>query len=250
MGCTLAHQPAALSVRASQILLVDTWDAHQRPNMSLAPAPGDQRTQQHLDVDSVGFNASPAPVDLEAARVDHKTLDAAPHKEPRQPERVIAYFVAQGDSRRRTAHLGPAVPGCSKLRHQLFCVSAFDWIKARLLPIRKLDRQKPAVPAQLQRAVKSVRRNRRGGCLVHLIISFDCKVWTKESAGTFWRASVRLIASSQLPEVSVLFDYLVRAQHATRRNIIARLRACTTRRDTSVMSPRYSAAACGDRGSG
>src|SRR6202165_3743431 len=196
MGCTLAHQPAALSVRASQILLVDTWDAHQRPNMSLAPAPGDQRTQQHLDVDSVGLNSSPAPAYLEAARVDHKALDAAPHKEPRQPERVIAYFVAQGDCRRRTAHLGPAVPGCSKLRHQLFRVSAFDWIKARLLPIRKLDRQEPAVPAQLQRALKSVRRNRRGGCLVHLIISFDCKVWTKENAGTFRRASVRLIASS------------------------------------------------------
>src|SRR3979490_2188032 len=72
-------------------------------------------------------------------------------------------------------------------------VSAFDWIKARLLPIRKLDRQKPAVLAQLQRAVKSVRRNRRGGCLVHLTISFDCKVWTKESTGTFRRASVRLV---------------------------------------------------------
>src|ERR1700682_3480808 len=197
MGCTLAHQPAALSVRASQILLVDTWDAHQRPNMSLAPAPGDQRTQQHLDVDSVGLNSSPATVYLKAARVDHKALDAAPHKEPRQPERVIAYFVADGDCWRRTAHLGPAVLGYSKLCHQLFRVSAFDWIEARLLPIRKLDRQKPAVLAQLQRAVKSIRRNRTGGCLVHLIISLDCKVWTKESTGRFRRAFVRLIASSQ-----------------------------------------------------
>src|SRR5450631_4310946 len=196
MGCTLAHQPAALSVRASQILLVDTWDAHQRPNMSLAPPPGDQRTQQHLDLDSVGLNSAPAPVYLEAARVDHKALDAAPHEEPRQPERVIAYFVADGDCWRRTAHLGPAVSGCGKLCHQLFRVSAFDWIEARLLPIRKLDRQKPTVLAQLQRAVKSIRRNRTGGCLVHLIISLDCKVWTKESTVRFRRAFVRLIASS------------------------------------------------------
>src|SRR5713101_3115740 len=98
----LADQPAPLTMRASQILVVDTWDAHQRPNMSLAPAPGDQRTQQHLDVDSVDLNSSPAPVYLEAARVDHKALDAAPHEEPRQPERVIAYFVADGDCWRRT----------------------------------------------------------------------------------------------------------------------------------------------------
>src|SRR6202030_4234312 len=129
--------------------------------------------------------SSPAPVYLEAARVDHKALNAAPHEEPRQPERVIAYFVADGDCWRRTAHLGPAVSGCSKLCHQLFRVSAFDWIEARLLPLRKLDRQKPAVLAQLQRAVKSIRRNRTGGCLVHLIISLDCKVWTKESTGRF-----------------------------------------------------------------
>src|SRR5262245_52824935 len=40
----LADQPAALTVRAPQILLVDTWNAYQRPNMPLAPAPGDQRS--------------------------------------------------------------------------------------------------------------------------------------------------------------------------------------------------------------
>src|SRR5262245_7237993 len=39
----LADQPAALTVRAPQILLVDTWNAHKRPNVPLAPAPGDQR---------------------------------------------------------------------------------------------------------------------------------------------------------------------------------------------------------------
>src|SRR4029077_20491664 len=40
----LADQPGALTVRAPQILLVDTWNAHQRPNVPLAPAPGDQRS--------------------------------------------------------------------------------------------------------------------------------------------------------------------------------------------------------------
>ena len=44
VGSPLADQPAALSMRAPQILLIDTWNAHQRPNMPLAPTPGDQRT--------------------------------------------------------------------------------------------------------------------------------------------------------------------------------------------------------------
>src|SRR5262249_56757057 len=39
----LSDQPAALAVRAPQILLVDTRNAHKRPNVPLAPAPGDQR---------------------------------------------------------------------------------------------------------------------------------------------------------------------------------------------------------------
>ncbi len=33
----LADQPTALTVRAPQILPVDTWNAHQRPNVPLAP---------------------------------------------------------------------------------------------------------------------------------------------------------------------------------------------------------------------
>src|SRR5260370_1391840 len=89
-------------------------------------------------------------------------------------ERSMYYLIAEHDHQRRNAHLGPAVPGCSELRHQLFGVAPFDWIKARLLPIPKLDRQKPAVLARFQRALQSVRR-KRGGCLVHLVVSFDCK---------------------------------------------------------------------------
>jgi len=40
----LADQPAPLTMRAPQILLVDTWNAHQRSNVPLAPAPDDQRS--------------------------------------------------------------------------------------------------------------------------------------------------------------------------------------------------------------
>src|SRR5205807_1186634 len=99
--------------------------------MPLAPAPGDQRTQQRLDVDSIGLNSTPAPADLKTAGVDHKALDAARLKEPRQPERVIAYFVAERDHRQRTARLRPTVSGRGELRHQPFCVPACDWITAR-----------------------------------------------------------------------------------------------------------------------
>ena len=86
-------------------------------------------------------NSTPAPTDLKTAWVDHKALNAARLKEPRQPERVITYFVAECDHRQRTARLRPTVPGRGELGHQLFCVPACDWVKARLLSIRKLDRQ-------------------------------------------------------------------------------------------------------------
>jgi hypothetical protein len=113
----------------------------------LSLAPCDQRTQQCLDVDPIGLNSTPAPTDLKTAWVDHKALNAARLKEPRQPERVIAYFVAERDHRQRTARLRPTIPGLGELRHQLFCVPACDWIKARLLPIWKLDRQQPGLLA-------------------------------------------------------------------------------------------------------
>src|SRR5215831_17454564 len=139
------------------------------PATKHAARPGTRRSAfvTAFDVHSIGLNPTPTPVDLDAAWVDHKALDAARFKEPRQPERIIAYFIAERDHRRCAAHLGPAVSGCSELRHQLFCAAASDWINARLLPIRKLDRQQPALLAQFQRAVKSVPRNRRARCPVH-----------------------------------------------------------------------------------
>src|SRR3974390_2046440 len=109
--------------------------------MPLAPAPCDQRTQQCLDVDPIGLNSTPAPADLKTAGVDHKALNAARLKAPRQPERVIAYFVAERDHRQRTARLRPTIPGLGELRHQLFCVSACDRIKARLVPLPEMEPQ-------------------------------------------------------------------------------------------------------------
>src|SRR5215467_323570 len=107
MRSPFPHQPAALTVRAPQILFLDAGNAHQRPNVPLTPAPGDQRSQQQLDVDPIGLNRTSAPVDLEAARVEHKALDAARFKKSRQPECVVADFIADRDRRNRTAHLGP-----------------------------------------------------------------------------------------------------------------------------------------------
>src|SRR5215467_12959549 len=72
MCSPFADQPAALTVRAPQILFLDAGNAHQRPNVPLTPAPGDQRSQQHLDVDPIGLNRTLAPLDLEVAWVEHK----------------------------------------------------------------------------------------------------------------------------------------------------------------------------------
>jgi hypothetical protein len=37
---SLADQSAALTVRASQVFLLDRWNAHNRPNVPLATTPG------------------------------------------------------------------------------------------------------------------------------------------------------------------------------------------------------------------
>src|SRR2546428_10161672 len=71
--------------------------------------------------------------------------------------------------------LTPLVSGCSELRHQLFCVAAFDRIKARLVPIWKLDRQQRALLAQFQRTVKSAAERAEHDVRSIWGVSFDCK---------------------------------------------------------------------------
>jgi hypothetical protein len=52
--------------------------------------------------------------------------------------------------RRLTRDLGHAIPRCVQLDQQSFGVTTPDWIQARIMLPRKLDREKPAVLAQSQ----------------------------------------------------------------------------------------------------
>jgi hypothetical protein len=63
----LANQPAALTVRAPQVLFVDRWNADNWANVSLASAPGGDHTQQLLEADLISLNPAAAPVDFQTA---------------------------------------------------------------------------------------------------------------------------------------------------------------------------------------
>jgi hypothetical protein len=94
----------------------------------------------------LGLGATAAPVDLDVGLARSQGSQSARFKEPRQPERVMAYFIAgQITTVRRS--LGPAVSGWS-MPSAFFCFAASDWINARLLPIRKLDGQQSTLLAQ------------------------------------------------------------------------------------------------------
>src|ERR1700758_1683769 len=73
---SLADQSPALTVRVSQVFLLDRWYAHNGPNMPLATAPGAQSTQQLLEVDTIGLHPPGAPLDFQTTRVDDEALNA------------------------------------------------------------------------------------------------------------------------------------------------------------------------------
>jgi hypothetical protein len=76
MRSSLGDQSTALTVRVSQVFLLDRWNAHNGPNMPLAAAPGAQSTQQLLEVDPISLHPPGAPLDFQTTRVDDEALDA------------------------------------------------------------------------------------------------------------------------------------------------------------------------------
>jgi hypothetical protein len=74
----LADEPTAHAARAAQVLFIDTWDANDRPNMSLTSTPGDERAQQLAEVYPISLRSMPAPT-----RVNHEAVDATRFQEAR-----------------------------------------------------------------------------------------------------------------------------------------------------------------------
>ena len=103
-----------------------------------------------LDIDAVGLDPPRPAVDLQAGRLHHQTRDAALLKQPSQPEAVVAGLVAQRHRRCLTHDPGYPVPRRVELGQQAFNVAALDRMQARIVPTRSLDRQEPAVLAQLK----------------------------------------------------------------------------------------------------
>ena len=86
-------------MRTTQVLLIDTWGANDRPDMSLTPTPGDQCTQQLAEVNPIGLRPTAAAIDLHARRINDEAFDAALLEEACQPEGVVSCFVAEQDRR-------------------------------------------------------------------------------------------------------------------------------------------------------
>src|SRR5262245_12120634 len=187
----LTDEPTALAVGAAQVLLIDTWDANDRPDVSLTATPGDQRTQQLAKVNPISLRSAAAPIDLHARRVNHEAVDATRFQEAREPKSIVARLVAEYDRWLLATYLRPALTCRDELRHQTFAVSAFEWIDARLLTIGKLNTQQPRVLAQLHGAEEPIRRSYRVSCSIHLPVSplRPITTWTKEIAGKLRRPS-------------------------------------------------------------
>src|SRR5450432_2160892 len=59
----LANQLVALATRPPRILLLDAGNAHHRAHPRLTAQPGQQRPQQHVEIDAVGLGAPPLALD-------------------------------------------------------------------------------------------------------------------------------------------------------------------------------------------
>src|SRR5262249_56204373 len=77
--CSLVDQPAAFAMRAPHIFFVDAGDAHNRPHMAVATQPGDQRAQEHADIDPIRLRPAPAPVTLQPSPDDNHPFNSTPH---------------------------------------------------------------------------------------------------------------------------------------------------------------------------
>jgi hypothetical protein len=124
--------------------------------VALAAAPGDQRVQLFLDIDAVGLDPARLAVDLQAGRFHDQTLDAALLEEACQPKAVVARLIAENHLRHLTRDLCQTIACRIELGHQATGVATPNRMQARIIPTWKLDRQQPAVLAQLEGGIESL----------------------------------------------------------------------------------------------
>src|SRR5580692_9626938 len=93
----LGLQLNSLAVKLAAIFLFDTGDGDDRPDFMLPEIPADQHRDKLASVETIGFSASLASVDLNARRVDDDVTDARVNEVVIQPEAVTAGLVAGDD---------------------------------------------------------------------------------------------------------------------------------------------------------
>ena len=108
--------------------------------MALTTAPGDNRMQQFLYVDPIGFHAAGATIDLQGCRIHNPTLDAVLLEQTRQPEAVVACFIAKHQLWLLLRFLGPTLPGGVEFGYQANAVATWKGMQARIIPVWQLDR--------------------------------------------------------------------------------------------------------------
>ncbi|MFP6735482.1 MAG: hypothetical protein VB959_16815, partial [Rhodospirillales bacterium] len=149
VGCPLTDQSIPFPVTAAKILFLDARDHHHGADMTLTTVPGNQSMKDVLHIDTVGLHPPRPPVDPQAGRFHHLTRDTSLFKEPHQPKTVITGLVAQHYRRRLPGSLGHPIPCRIELRHQPLGIATQERMQARIVTAWNLDRQQPAVLAQL-----------------------------------------------------------------------------------------------------
>src|SRR5277367_4612176 len=99
----LAHQLVALAPRTPRILLLDAGNAHHRAHPGLPAQPSQQRPQQHVQIDAIGFGSPPLALDGDARRLHDMRLDPSATQLARDPEPVASRLVSHNYPRDRLA---------------------------------------------------------------------------------------------------------------------------------------------------
>jgi hypothetical protein len=93
----LADEATSLPVQLLRLLLLGSWHLHQAPYAAVTSCVRNERTQQRVSIDTVGFHPTSPAIDLQAGRFDDNVLDAGRPKVPMQPEAVISGLIARSN---------------------------------------------------------------------------------------------------------------------------------------------------------
>ena len=138
------------------VLVRDTGDLQDAPDVAFALLPAHQHAQQLTGVEGIGLAAPTTPLDFDTRRVHHLVRDAAALQETVQPKAVAARFVATVDWRIRGQIA--ALFGLGDLLHQRVHIASANRPQARTHCRARRKGKLPLVPAQLEGQIQNAAR--------------------------------------------------------------------------------------------